>query len=160
MLAEVHPGQPVTDEFALALAISALPGPSCTSRSRIKVEDDLMVAAGAVRHLRARQAARQLSARVRSQELARRGLRLAVPHHGHDFTRVDHGPRGLSLKTHQAVRANLHGPEVAELAPHERSVPFLSIRRSCPLTATVTATATAHGCHRRAAATSKIKWTR
>jgi len=38
--------------------------------------------------------------------LARRGLRLAVPHHRHDLTRVDHGAHGIAVKTDQAVRAN------------------------------------------------------
>src|SRR5262249_52333359 len=49
-----------------------------------------------------------LHKRPRSQELARRGLRLAVPHHRRNFTWVDHGPPGLTLQTHQAVRVNLH----------------------------------------------------
>jgi hypothetical protein len=33
----------------------------------------------------------------RLQELAWRGLRVAVPHQGHDFTGVDDGPAGLAL---------------------------------------------------------------
>src|SRR5262249_15772864 len=47
-----------------------------------------------------------------SEELARGGLGFAVPHHGHDFSRVDHGPPGLALKSQQAVRAELHAGQL------------------------------------------------
>src|SRR5215472_5431943 len=59
----------------------------------------------------------------RLQELSRRGLRLAVPHHSHDFTRIDHGPAGLALKAHQAVWANLHAGQLLVLGCDEPDVP-------------------------------------
>src|SRR5215471_2108139 len=58
----------------------------------------------------------------RLQELSRRGLRLAVPHHSHDFTRIDHGPAGLALKAHQAVWANLHAGQLLVLGCDEPDV--------------------------------------
>src|SRR5215469_8901835 len=70
------------------------------------------------------------------QKLARRRHRLAVPHHGHDRTWVDHSPPALALKTDQAIRANLHAgellilgrgePDVADLADNHRDRPGLT----------------------------------
>src|SRR5690348_6751739 len=58
----------------------------------------------------------------RSQELARRSLRLAVPHHGHDPFRVEHGPPGLTLQAQQAVRAKLHAGQLLVLGCDEPDV--------------------------------------
>src|SRR5258708_33264146 len=71
-----------------------------------------------------------------SQKLARRGPRLAVPHHGHDPTWVNLSPPGLALKTDEAIRANLHAgqllvlgcgePDLADLADNHRDRPGLT----------------------------------
>src|SRR5262249_43811311 len=70
------------------------------------------------------------------QKLARRRYRLAVPHHSHDLTWVDHSPPGLALKADQAIRANLHAgqplilgrsePDMADLADNHRDRPGLT----------------------------------
>ena len=55
----------------------------------------------------------------RSQELARGVIRIAVPAHGHDLGRVDHGPPGIALKADQAVGANLHAGQLVALGRGE-----------------------------------------
>lgn len=45
------------------------------------------------------------SAHQRSEELAGRMFRIAVPGYGHHLYRIEHGPAGLALDAEQAVRA-------------------------------------------------------
>src|SRR5580692_10768594 len=59
----------------------------------------------------------------RLEELTRPVLGIVVPHHGHDLSRVDHGPPVLALKADQAVRADLHAGQLLGLGHRERDRP-------------------------------------
>src|SRR5580658_8268715 len=59
------------------------------------------------------------SAAFHLQELARRGLGIAVPDHAHDLGRIDHRPPGLALQPDQSVRPDLHTGQLLVLGRGE-----------------------------------------
>ena len=56
------------------------------------------------------------------------GLRLAVPHHSHDFTRIDHGPAGLArLRVRRAEIPAVKLHEQRALQTHRHAMSALDV---------------------------------